>query len=606
MFVSQLLLFIVVLSVFSVFNPGVPTYNWWQSLGTEALMLLGIFALLRFMGWRQKGKKSSPGRVGSLIFRGQIISMACLLVFCLYFDFKALLFQYQLMHDWEIISALLLSVLFFLHLLIVWWAILPPEKSVSQNDPKLSGRLSLILPMVLPWYIVTFGRDLLHHFWPVAEEFLSTEIGYLIFIVVLLVLMVLLIPPLMKTWWRCRPLPEPLQSNVTEVLNDCGVKVRAVCDWPVLGPQALSAAIMGILPGLRYLLITPKLAEVLPERELEGVVAHEAGHVRHRHLLLYFLLFVSYIVVIYSLSEPLRLLLSYAIYLLAGTSWGADLLLSAYVDQSYWDLVLALPMLLILIIYLRFVLGFFMRHMERQADFFSLDFMQDPAPLAGALQRIARLSANNPNQPSWHHFSIAQRVQALYRAPIGRAAARQGRFLKGAALVLCLFMLLAAGLNLVVQKHGPFERVRSATVERLQDNPNNYMAQYLLAHQEWRAGFESQAIKIMREIAQNQPNNPNVLNDLAWFLLQAENQDLHDPPAALPLAQRAAEINPNSAAIWDTLAEAYYANQEYGRAVESSMMAIEKLHPTDDAAYFQERLLSFEKIAEFNRRGDHE
>jgi hypothetical protein len=72
--------------------------------------------------------------------------------------------------------------------------------------------------------------------------------------------------------------------------------------------------------------------------------------------------------------------------------------------------------------------------------------------MIGALEHIASLSgAGTRNAPSWHHFSIAQRVEAMRQAVPGQAAARQGRFLfrclAGLAAVLLLTTLLGFALT---------------------------------------------------------------------------------------------------------------------------------------------------------------
>ena len=51
---------------------------------------------------------------------------------------------------------------------------------------------------------------------------------------------------------------------------------------------------MGILPGLRYILLTPALIETMSREELEAVIAHEIGHVKKYHLLLYICLIAGF------------------------------------------------------------------------------------------------------------------------------------------------------------------------------------------------------------------------------------------------------------------------------------------------------------------------
>jgi tetratricopeptide (TPR) repeat protein len=345
------------------------------------------------------------------------------------------------------------------------------------------------------------------------------------------------------------------------------------------------------------LLITPKLIEILNPAELQAVVAHEAGHIRYHHFLFYMLLFISYLLLMLGLSEPLAALLNYGLYKLAEYPWGADLLWAA--GGSYWKVVLSLPMLLLLLLYLRYVLGFFMRHFERQADLHALDFMHDPAPLANALNHIARVAGINPRQPSWHHFSIAQRVQALILASPGQAARAQGRLLRRASLILSIAIILVGGMSLAMQQWGISANLRQLTLERLQEQQHQFNMKYFEAHASWQQGQESEAIAAMEELLQTQPHNPQVLNDLAHFLLNSATPQ--DQGKALELALRATSGHPDIAAFWDTLAQACYANRQYQQAYAAAQTAIEKLTPEDHKKYndyYQMRLQFFKLTGE--------
>ncbi len=58
----------------------------------------------------------------------------------------------------------------------------------------------------------------------------------------------------------------------------------------------LTAGVMGLVKRFRYLLITPALLDLLEPEELKGVVAHEIGHIRKKHLIFYLGFFVGYVV----------------------------------------------------------------------------------------------------------------------------------------------------------------------------------------------------------------------------------------------------------------------------------------------------------------------
>jgi tetratricopeptide (TPR) repeat protein len=80
-------------------------------------------------------------------------------------------------------------------------------------------------------------------------------------------------------------------------------------------------------------------------------------------------------------------------------------------------------------------------------------------------------------------------------------------------------------------------------------------------------GRFAEARDLMRKHLQQSPNDFQVLNNLAWLYATAPSP-YADPPAALELALKAACLAPVPH-VFDTLAEAYYANGRYAEALET-------------------------------------
>ena len=75
--------------------------------------------------------------------------------------------------------------------------------------------------------------------------------------------------------------------------------------------------------------------------------------------------------------------------------------------------ILSLPIILLMIVYFRYVMGFFLRNMERQADLYAYRITGSVGGLVRSLEKIAHFSGQSRSLPSWHHFSVAQRVDFL-------------------------------------------------------------------------------------------------------------------------------------------------------------------------------------------------
>ncbi|MBW1852272.1 MAG: peptidase M48, partial [Deltaproteobacteria bacterium] len=68
-----------------------------------------------------------------------------------------------------------------------------------------------------------------------------------------------------------------------------------------------------------------------------------------------------------------------------------------------------------MVIYFRYVMGFFMRNFERQADLYSSVIMESPGATVSSLEKVAYFSGKTRDLPSWHHFSIRERIDFLMK-----------------------------------------------------------------------------------------------------------------------------------------------------------------------------------------------
>ena len=107
--------------------------------------------------------------------------------------------------------------------------------------------------------------------------------------------------------------------------------------------------------------------------------------------------------------------------------------------------------------------------------------------------------------------------------------------------------------------------------------------------------MERKAIEAYEKALQLKPMNGDIYNNLAWLLITAQDESLHDPARALELAQRAVELKPGGY-ILDTLAVAYWANGMVEEAVATENKALEA-DPKNRKYYLQQ----LDKIQQQNR-----
>jgi tetratricopeptide (TPR) repeat protein len=106
-----------------------------------------------------------------------------------------------------------------------------------------------------------------------------------------------------------------------------------------------------------------------------------------------------------------------------------------------------------------------------------------------------------------------------------------------------------------------------------------------------QTGRGEDALHSLEKGLEADPGNAGILNQLGWLYATVEPATLRDPAKALAYAQRAVEAsNGGDANMLDTLAEAYYANQEFEKAIETEERALE-IAPEQEA--LQNQLVKF-------------
>jgi len=354
----------------------------------------------------------------------------------------------------------------------------------------------------------------------------------------------------------------------------------------------LSAGVVGIAGIFRYLLLTPALLEAAKAEELEAVLAHELGHVKKHHLLLYLLLFMAFGTILqFGLETMLRGLMGSQFFLILLFGLGGA-------PPALVPLVVGISLLITVFLYFRFIFGFFMRNFERQADLYAYHVMGGAAPLVSMLEKIAWLSGDIRDRPNWHHFGIGQRIDYLKECEEGKRKPLWHEIKVYGALGV--FALIFAGVMVTTWQLGnyldsavrPGAKLAEDFVSRkVAAEPNNPLWLHLRGDMLAGQGRYAEAVAAYEKSLSFQANNPEVLNNLAWLLLTAENKGWRDPVRALGLARRAAVISARSH-ILDTLAEALWQNGNSAEAVDAERRALEAAR--ENREYYQGQLKKFQ------------
>lgn len=478
--------------------------------------------------------------------------------------------------------------LFFLFLLLLWREAQPAYRKIfgCKRSPAEFAAASLRsnLPLILPWFILSLTFDLLRLLpWPAAQQMLASGWGEVLFFLTALAFLALLFPPLVSRLWGCVPLPPGPQREMVERFCRSQNFSAQLLSWPLLEGRALTAAVMGVAPRFRCILLTPALLEALDQEELEAVLAHEIGHVKKRHLILYLLLLSAFGLFAQALAGPLLSLL-----LGSGSFWRL-LLQSGLSAERLLEHLAGAATLVFMLLYFRFLFGWFIRNFERQADLHAVQVQGGGWPLFRAFDKIAALSGIRLEQKNWHHFGLGERMEFIVRCGqdpglISRHERRLRFALAAYFIGVALALLLLPPLDTDALSHlARVQQAAALTEEKLRQEPDSIRWLQLRADLLLELGREQEAAAVYGQALLAGPAQADTLNNLAWLLLTAKDRRLRDPARALELARQAVRLEERGH-ILDTLAEALWAAGMSEEAARAAVRAAE-LDPANQDYY---------------------
>lgn len=207
-------------------------------------------------------------------------------------------------------------------------------------------------------------------------------------------------PEILRFILHTHPLPPGhLRNRLERLCRENRLRYRDILLWRT--HHSLSnAAVMGIVPFFRYVLLSDLLIATMTDEEIEAVFAHEAGHIKNHHMAWYLMITVTLIV---SLAGPI--------------SWLEDVLNHdwprVFDPQFATVFVEGLTTVLLMTIF-----GLVSRRFERQADVYAARWIQK-----NHNQAIASIPDLAPELAQYAHVdAVGQYGAAVFNSALRRAA----------------------------------------------------------------------------------------------------------------------------------------------------------------------------------------
>ena len=356
----------------------------------------------------------------------------------------------------------------------LWWGQFPVDRALREQNAihQLEAELPVFAPadfrgyfihklraqllfVLIPWLMIKALRDAAQailiavahtsvgHRWvahALVRDYADSTLSFVSMLVVLLIA-----PELLRRVLHTERLPDhPLRKSLTDICDRSGVRCREILLWRTDNNMG-NAAMMGLVPRVRYVMLSDLLLESMTDRQIQAVFAHELGHVKHRHLVWFVAFLLSFssaaISVMARIEGQLKLTVNQEmVYDIASAAGTGLVIVLAYSLLSRW--------------------------FERQADVYAartiqLQAQSEPASeytgaavFASALQRVALVNNIPENSRDWWHGSIASRVR--YIRQFGRDPRVAERFdrtgrrvvaLLGLQIILCTAIAVYWGIQ---------------------------------------------------------------------------------------------------------------------------------------------------------------
>lgn len=456
----------------------------WNDVTPVAMYLLVAAAVARSLAWRTcrrlRGDSVQRARALVLYHRGAGVLRFFLLAGFAYLIFStrfaAMLNGVTLLNVVPGAAPLVGVAPYCLGLILVWWLLFPAERAARRSieqEPQWSRSQYITFNLRHQFLVLAIPLATLFLVYATTEQHrqslarrLGTQWAPDIILGATVMIVFILAPVIMRYVWTTSPLPDsPLRRRLLALCDRIGLNVREILVWHSDKMMA-NAAVMGIIPRFRYILLSDALLEAMTDEEVEAVFGHEAGHVRHHHIP-YFIVFawVS-LLIMQAVMEGLLLLRQNGI--------GAGVIDRQFIEITGIGAVLPL-----------WLLGFgaISRRFERQADIHGASCASpggsdrpclmacalhnptghnDAAIASGAicatgirifisaLRKVADLNGIAIREWSWRHSSISHRITFLAElAGDGKLAgsfARRIRRIKIALLATCVVGVFVGGL----------------------------------------------------------------------------------------------------------------------------------------------------------------
>jgi STE24 endopeptidase len=220
----------------------------------------------------------------------------------------------------------------------------------------------------------------------------------------------LLAPELLRRILGARPMEDSeLRRRLEEICRRVGLRYRDILVWHT-DYSVGNAAVMGLVPRWRYILMSDLLLQSMHPKHVEAVFAHELGHIVHHHMRWFLVFFIILALIAAGPASTIE-------HVLGIDQWAVHKP-NAWLPQLSNQNLLEVAAAVVTLVVTFLLFGFVSRRVERQADVFAARMMQSDWSVAEAGREAAPGGSYVGEQGAGLFAMALHRVAAINNLPL--------------------------------------------------------------------------------------------------------------------------------------------------------------------------------------------
>jgi len=253
----------------------------------------------------------------------------------------------------------------------------------------------------------------------------------------LIVVFYLFAPFAICLFWKTSPFSHTsLALYINHFCRNLNFRYRQVRIWHTGGTGIANAAIVGPFAWCRFVFLSDGLIAAMDHKAIEAVIAHEIGHIRHRHFPQFLIFMLGSVVFHLAVGDLIGNLMD-------------PITASLIAFLIYWGLLF----------------GMLSRCLEHQADIFAVGHIPTPSAFAHCMEKLCLINNIQRKRTNWRHPSMDARIRVTNE--VAQEEGKGARFKTWPVKALCMTIIVVSCFQCIPMIKDEWQRPPEITFQYL-------------------------------------------------------------------------------------------------------------------------------------------